>query len=329
MNISDTKTMGWRKVPLWIAILLTLLLIGANMVIFPHVPVTHDKPVEKFWAMLTHEDPELIFMNQGLIVLDDYCYLSQMHLHGGWIWRVPKAELEARLDELLTTSRQEMLAGDKTVLPYVSKAIDCYEKEPPRGETRLDRFEQCLTHAKIEYWIAQRPQTLWYAGSTHEREMIRIHRARYLWYQLVFEILWLSGLAWLALWPAIRGASIWRWGLHLFFVPILFMTPAYMGYQIYLYTSVGPQGGALYTFLLRFTRRGYSNPWDQWILNHRPDLFGGLNADPGAIVSISGSGIWGPTSCLIAGAVLAALVMVIHWRGRRYNGFPLSRKPQP
>jgi len=105
----------------------------------------------------------------------------------------------------------------------------------------------------------------------------------------------------------------WRsWAIHLGLLPMLFLLPVYLGYATFSFTSAGPSGGVLYPWLLSGFFGGRCNEWDRQILSHLPKILEPLSAPIGMPLSLSGMGMPGPTTMVIAGLVIALLVFSVH-----------------
>jgi hypothetical protein len=157
---------------------------------------------------------------------------------------------------------------------------------------------------------------------------LRWRRLKWFWATVVFEWLFLSGLAYVALRPWIRGLGPWGWALHLGVLPLLFLLPAYLGYATFSFTSAGPSGGVLYPWLL-MELRGSCTTLDRWVLAHLPQVLEPLSPTIGTPMVLSGRGMPGPTYALIAGLVVGGSVLALNRLCRESSPAPLRRDREP
>src|SRR5439155_6303289 len=156
---------------------------------------------------------------------------------------------------------------------------------------------------------------------------VRWARSKWYWANVTFEWLFFSGLVLFAVWPLLYGKSWWRWAVHLGFLPMLFMLPVYLGYATYSFTSAGPSGGVLYPWLLSGFFGGRCNELDRQILAHLPRILEPLSAPIGMALSLSGMGMPGPTTMVIACLLIALLVFSVHkLRDRLQQNAAIARK---
>ncbi len=141
---------------------------------------------------------------------------------------------------------------------------------------------------------------------------LRWVRNKWYWANIAFEWLFLSGLVLFAAWPLLRAKGWITWAIHLALLPLLFMLPVYLGYATFSFTSAGPTGGVLYPWLLRISHGGSCNDFDREILAFTPRILEPLSAPIGSPLSLSGRGMPGPTTMVIAGLIIALLVFACH-----------------
>jgi len=108
-----------------------------------------------------------------------------------------------------------------------------------------------LAQARLDYWKKESPDV--YSHCLFARHVFEERRQRLQWFWATFAFEWLffSGLAAYLVWPLFRGWDWRRWLLHLSFLPVLLMLPAYFRYATLSFTSAGPTGGVLYPWLAR------------------------------------------------------------------------------
>jgi hypothetical protein len=100
--------------------------------------------------------------------------------------------------------------------------------------------------------------------------------------------------------------------VHIAALPILFLLPTYLGYATYSFTSAGPSGGVLYPFLLGNIRGGSVTTFDRWLLVHTPRLLEPLSTPIGSPLALTGMGMPGPTSAVVAGVLIGGADLCIN-----------------
>jgi hypothetical protein len=171
----------------------------------------------------------------------------------------------------------------------------------------------------LDHLKADEPDLYSYRRSEEQFVDQRWDRSKWYWANIVFEWIFLSGLVLFATWP-MRGDKGWRsWAVHLGFLPILFMMPAYLGYATLTFTSAGPSSGVLYPWLLMNFGGGQCAEWDRQILRYTSRTLELLSIPIGSPLVLSGRGMPGPTTMVIAGLVIALLVFCVHKLSNRIN----------
>lgn len=167
----------------------------------------------------------------------------------------------------------------------------------------VDRFDKAHDAALIQDLGAARPHALKSIGEEIGMEWMRIQQAQFMWYQQVFEGLWLCMIIWLLLSPGIFRQRPLDWAMSVGVVPFLFMLPVYLGYQSTITTTIGPTGGGLYTWLVLHVPRVTVGEIDHEIRLLMPQLLSGLSFHPGSVMAFSGRVICGPLVTVIAGVI--------------------------
>ena len=305
---------GVRGAAIFLALLLTGTSIILNLVLFPLVPVVQQTSAAAAWAGITGVNVgEASVPGMGCWLLGtedetDNCYVSAGHMHGSNIYRVSVRDMTLHLDEYIAATRLAIKDRAEGVRHYMADAFERYDKDRKPQEHDLDRLANAIDDAFAQKLLERSGlDSVLYHGMMRGIEWMRIRQAQHLWYQAVFEVLWLALLIWFLFWPAIKGMRARRWAIHAALLPMLYMLPLYLGYQQTSGTSIGPVGGGVYTRSLYVLPRQYAAGWESWVIDQMPKLLDGLNAHPGPLMAVTGVGVPGmrPLVCLIAGVVLA------------------------
>jgi len=184
-----------------------------------------------------------------------------------------------------------------------NRANDDYDLETLIENIHLARYDQ-LTRSS--------PNRVFYRMLHLYDIEQRVQKAKAYWATFLFEFIYLSYLIWFPFWPWFKRKPLWQCAQRLVWLPVLFMLPAYLGYAIFSFTSVGPSGGILYPWLLIFLPR----PWisltlDQIILQRVPQLLEPLSQGTGLPLAITGFGMWGPTTIILFGLCLGAASLLL------------------
>lgn len=102
--------------------------------------------------------------------------------------------------------------------------------------------------------------------------------------------------------------------MHFLLLPSLLFLPAYLGYSIHTFTSIGPSGGILYPEVMDRLPRGNRTQLGHAILLHTPWLLEPISSPIGSPASISG-GVRGPISVLLLGLLMGSVVLGLRVAG--------------
>jgi hypothetical protein len=221
-------------------------------------------------------------------------------------WPAVSAELEAAVKKGVDTpvvrgfkKWQARGPGDP---PDIKRLLADVEQEWFALDAARDDIAMCVYRTRLE-----------------EDFLRRWHRSRWYWATVVFEWGFLTLCAWVAVWPLRRNLSPLSWGLVYALLPLLFLTPVYLGYATFTFTSAGPSGGILYPRLLVYFYRWSMNALDRTVLSYVPQLLEPISTPIGSPLSLSWMGMPGPTSLLLAGGLLGLVVALarLAWVCRR------------
>ena len=288
------------------------------------VRMRHGSP-EMFWKMACWvnlvSDIEQEQTGWAYVLDDQWVGYELSHLHGTDAYYLTVDEVMPYFDAVVAKLEAAAQRREETIAisGRDTMAINGYLKWRD-GEAPLRNIDALLREmqtARQEYWIPENPEMIG-GDAIWEREFHeRWRQVKWYWANIVFEWAFLTGLALFAVWPGLRGGSILRWAVHAASLPILFLLPVYLGYATLTFTSVGPSGGILYPWLVMFVRGGRLMFFDRWLLEHIPQVLEPLSISTGSAMAITGMGLPGPTTALIAGLILSGIVLggrqVLRW----------------
>jgi hypothetical protein len=303
-----------RRPPPLLALLGTLAITAAVLALAPGSRTVHAGSPEHFWAaVLNAHQPGFV-----LVPLDDggYAYhpapLSSEPLIEGEgpklfviSWTAVRSDWQ-RVSERLRTRAAATAPHDPVRDAFLQARIEPFDlARGPHGF--LHHLHQAINDDHLR---RGRP-----ARSIHQyHDVVRAcaRHARYFWAACLFEITWLTGLLWLALWPALRRAKPLRWALHAGLAAVLFVLPAHLGYAHATFIHPrGPRGGVLYPYALQFVPPALSE-LDPVILSYLPPLLEPLAQDPGPLLGCSHPP--GVTATFWTGVLTAAAVFAFRKR---------------
>jgi len=322
--VINCKNLPFRIVVCWTAVLSVSVAsaIGIARLARPMAPI-HRGNSHQFWncacGVVLSSEADSDWGGDAYFVDDVWAAYEMFHMHGGRVFCVPLLEVSSDFDAVVDKLQKqyELEKRHDAIKGYVRWRDDA--KLPRDGQTLLKCIQREYLRSRVERGIAsvefsvQNEQLFWQ----------RWQRADWYWASIVFEWMFLSGLALFAMWPGIRNRSVVRWAIHIAFLPFLFLTPAYLGYATFSFTSAGPSGGILYPYLLMFLRNGSMTEFDGKVLRYIPRILEPLSAPIGSPMALTFLGMPGPTSVISAGVIcgvaLLAIQYGVRWRVRRQS----------
>ncbi len=243
-----------------------------------------------------------------------YLYAAT-HFHGADVFRVPAAEVWATCPR----GPDEFGAALPGVGDWAPDAFRAWEKADPERENPgllllFLREAREGRERKIEPEI--RAYSLakdLYLGVAWERMQV---------YPLVRlgEWAYLTGVLLFAAWPWLRGGGRWSWSIHLGLLPPLLLLPYHLGYCAFMYTSLGPGGGAAYPWVLWAS---WHLPWtdlDSAIVSWIPQILAPLTGGDPQAMSMSGGRRAGLLAGVILGLLLGAAAFALMTPARKPDG---------
>ncbi|MEZ6062038.1 MAG: hypothetical protein R3C19_16985 [Planctomycetaceae bacterium] len=282
-------------------------------------PVREGHP-HVFWKIAADVNlsPQVADAGMGAVYLVDHEWVAyeQLHMKGSDIRRVPRADVVAEFEEVVSLLEEAANRGDET------PATTAYARLRNDADRRLDLPALLgeIDSERARALTGEGVQRMAYRIVAEQQFWQRWRRARWYWASIVFEWLLLTGLALFAVWPAVCGGSPIRWASHITLLPVFFLLPVYLGYATYSFTSVGPSGGILYPYLLTFCRGGSVTQIDRWLLDRIPQVLEPISTPVGSPMVLSGFGMPGPSYALLTGAAAGAIMlatMSVYCRWRR------------
>lgn len=241
---------------------------------------------------------------------DDWVAYDLWHLHGSDIYRVPMDQVLADFPFVVAELEKSAISDKEhfTTQGYLSWRDD------PKLPRTAYALHTCIQEERLRARMKRDPKSAYNLATSEFVFWRRWNRIPFYWANYAFEWIFLTGLALFLVWPCLRNLPRWRKALHVALTPLLFMTPAYLGYASFSLTSAGPSGGILYPFLLILLGRwGFVTPWDRWILRHLPPLLEPISTPIGEPMALTGMGGTGPTCALLIGLAAAAAMLALHW----------------
>jgi hypothetical protein len=260
------------------------------------------------------------------VIDENWVAYDDRNLHGSELYFVAMPDVMARFDRVVAELEEKRQHGDESA--FVQGYAEWRVQNPDSRD--ITKLVEITKNKFNERSAARGIRSLAYAVAQEQQFWQRWQRAKWYWANFVFEWVFLTGLALWTVWPGIRRRGPWIWAAHASTLPFLFWLPVFLGYASWSFTSAGPSGGIVYPFLLIFTRGGYCDSLDQWLLAHTPQILEPLSTPNGDFVSISG-GMPGPTSAFIAGLILAAnaffVAFVAQHLHRRFRSTSAQNRP--
>ncbi len=317
--LAASRRMGLRVVVCWGIVLLAAVSSAYGIAtLAERMAPSHPGSSQIFWniacRVTLHSEKKLCCGGNAYYVNDSWFAYESSYLHGSKLLLISAAEVSSDFDaavEALQTAHEQG-EDDAFIRGYVSWRDDEHHSHTPRAlldSIRISREKSLCEEntAMLAHFLIDE-QMFWR----------RLARVNWYWANVVFEWVFLSGLVLFALWPGIRKLSALRWAVHVGLLPVMFMLPTYLGYASYSFTTVGPCGGILYPFLLTGLHGGSVTEFDSLLLAALPKVLVPLSTSFGSPMVFSGRGMPGPTSAVIAGICLAALILVVNLGVRQW-----------
>ena len=237
-----------------------------------------------------------------------FIYYKQGY-HGQFIYRVEKSTVMADYPKVLEKLR-ERSEQKKDAPPAFKRISDILKTHQEEISQDPEKFLQLIKKKRLEELKTKDPDLYDYSINKEQAFDIRWARIKRFWVNIVFEILFFSGLTLFIFWPWLRNKGKKSTIIHFGLFPFLLMLPYYLGYASWTFTSAGPSGGVLYPWvIIWFKALPLWTPIDQWILITLPKPLESISQSLGPMLSISGGGTLGPFCALVFGC----LVSGIYW----------------
>jgi hypothetical protein len=263
---------------------------------------------DRFWYVATgvqlSPGAQVNLPGKAEVFDDRWAVYEECHAHGSEIYYVPYDNVKPDLANVLAELelRRDRNPESPTVAAYVAYVSWRDQRPSPENASGLvnliqDRHLKSSEHPDIAAWHNLFFQQKWM-------------RAKWYWVRFPFEWVYLSGLIVFLLWPAIMNQPCWNWAWRLACSPILFMTPAYLGYATWSVTGDGPTGGIVYPFLLRLLGRGSLTQDELYLLRHMPPLLEPASDFSAGSIYQFDIPLLGPVSAIALGLQVAALLII-------------------
>ena len=291
--------------------LLVLVLIPIGLVFLaPRMAPVKRGTAEKLWEQACDIPQQFLGHGDVYRPREGWFVYDIQHWHGSFLYRVPEAEVLSSFDQVVEKLRANKNNPD--IYPHVRAVFEKWSNCSDLSRQNAEGLLGDIREAYLDHLKTDEPDLYSFAKSEELLVDQRWVQSKWYWTNVVFEWVFLSGLVLFGTWPMRRDRGWRSWALHLGLLPILFMLPVYLGYATFSFTSAGPSGGVLYPWLLSGFFGGRCNELDRQILAHLPRILEPLSAPIGMPLSLSGMGMPGPTTMVIAGLLIALLVFSVH-----------------
>ena len=319
-----------RRIAIVLATLVTLAIGSGILRLAPHTAPMQPGSSTDFWAAACCVElgDEPISGYGGYVVrLDDRFFYSH-DFASATLRYVPVSEAMADFHRAL-----DKLAEEARTFTEEYPTVAGYLRWMNTPEDRRNGAEGLIWAIQAARYRKADADFSEYAGPQRRNQLIvqqRITKAKRYWVNPLFEFVWLSGLVWLAMWPAIKGSRPWRWALHIGLLPLLLALPAYLGYfhSSWVSIHVAPSGGVLYPWVIVFFQIGQLGPLDEAIVRHLPRMLEPLSQEVGPFPIDAYRRMLGPTMLLKIGVMLACITMAIRCMRQRATAWmePLGQE---
>ena len=242
-----------------------------------------------------------------------YIYYYQ-DLHGQSLFRVSHEEAIQDFPRVVALLKQlEVSTNTPPITKWAKAAL-----ANPAAENAPEIFLSQIREAHLNQ-IKHSDEQLYNYVLDEERSFIaRWERAQRYWLNILFETVFFAALILFVLWPWMRGSRTRRCYIHLALVPLLLILPYYFGYCGWTFTSVGPNGGILYPWIIVWFRGCcFWTPMDEWLLNASPKILAPISQNPGPMISVSGGQPPGIIAALLFGCIIAVLFFELDYFRRK------------
>jgi hypothetical protein len=225
--------------------------------------------------------------------------------HGQFLFYAPPSEVVSDFPKVVQKFRKS--AGETNRAPIFLRAAAIVERTPS-NDLSPEKFLSLLREQRLRLF-RENSETLYQQEISDEIDFgKRWKTVRRFWINVLFEVVFFTGLILFAIWPWLFERARWKWSFHLGFLPLLLFLPYYAGYAAWTFTSAGPSGGALYPWVIVWFRKiSFWTPIDQWMLENFPKFLEPLSQSNGPMLSISGGRPLGIVSATLIGAAIAFL----------------------
>lgn len=310
---SFRSLLSLRRLCLGFVVLVALLSAFGIARLAPDMKPVREGNSHAFWMAATGVKlaPEVHERSGNTYFIDDHWAAYDLwHLHGSDIYRVPMDQVLADLP-LIVAALEKSAVSDKE--SFATQGYLKWRDDPKLPRTAY-ALHTCIQDERLRSRMKRDPKSAYYLAASEFGFWRRWNRIPYYWANCAFEWISLTGLALFLVWPCLRKLPRWRSVLHVALTPLLFFTPAYLGYASFSLTSAGPSGGILYPFLLiLFGRWGFVTPWDRWILSRLPPILESFSTPIGEPMALTGMGGTGPTCALLFGLAVAGAMLSANW----------------
>jgi hypothetical protein len=270
-----------ERLALWTAVLFTLLVFATLCLLAKRMRPVSAGTSDGFWSSAVAVAPHGGAEGRGIAVIEgSTAYYAPPSMDSAWLYEIPRERVMADWPLVLRALDARAAAGIED--DAVARGYQTW-KTLAAESRNVDHLIGCIDDA-IALKVGKELSTALPANYfTAEHDWLRVQagKTRRYWANFLFELLFLAGLGWFALWPLIHKCSFFRTLIHLAITPSLFLAPAWMGYCGVCANGVGPAGGILYPWLITFIHPfQFDVSWDQAFFRWVPKWLDGLNQSP-------------------------------------------------
>jgi hypothetical protein len=259
-----------------------------------------------FWALACRETGSAAPSGGCYAPRDGWFIYYVQHAHGQALFRVPEADALVAFPAVV---ERLAAAPPGSVHVDVETGFQLWLKEDA-ARADAKRLLASIHQARLARTKATEP--ILHAAYLEDEPAFaeRWKRVRHYHWNVVAEFLFLTGLIVFGFWPWLRNAGPWAWAWHWGLLPMLFLSPLFLGYCQLTFSSAGSSGGALYPWLLLLLPTCWTS-LDPSILRLLPQPLAQFSQSPGPMLSWSRVGGVGPVAALVAGLLLGVVAFVL------------------
>lgn len=232
-------------------------------------------------------------------------YPGMIPLHGEVRYRVRLRDVVGDFDQVIERLNA---APEGSLRPYIAQAHKAWLARNLKDRDALTFLDE-VHEAVLADYRETMPQLLDFHLGQEDYFSEQWERSKFYLLNLAFEFLFFNSLILFAFWPWLFNRRPWCWGVHVGLLPVMLLAPWFLGYASWTFTSVGPQGGVLYPWVI-IPLTGLPVPWtsfDEYVVDSLPRILDPLNQLFSQPISCTGMGAPSPLFLLGLGCVFGLI----------------------